>query len=69
MTTMARAARVATLVGAFLYGTGLAAAQFVDRPGATRLQFESKDFGYVFLDLVWPKERDGRTVVFVCWSM
>jgi hypothetical protein len=53
---------------AYFACTGLAAAQFVDRPGATRLQFESKDFGYVFTNLTWPKEKDGSTIVFVCWE-
>jgi hypothetical protein len=57
-----------SVAAAYFASAGLAAAQFVDRPGAARLQFEAKDFGYVFLDLVWPKEKDGRTVVFVCWE-
>jgi hypothetical protein len=56
------------VAAAYLACAGQAAAQFVDRPGATRLQFESKDFGYIFPDLIWPKEKDGRTIVFVCWE-
>jgi hypothetical protein len=56
------------LGAAYFVCPGLAAAQFVDRPGATRLQFESKDFGYIFQNLIWPKEKDGRTIVFVCWE-
>jgi hypothetical protein len=59
---------LSTVVAVYFTWTGVTAAQFVDRPGAARLQFESKDFGYVFQDLIWPKESDGRTVVFVCWE-
>lgn len=47
---------------------GMAAAQFVERPGAARLRFELQDFGYAFRDLIWPKEKDGKTIVFVCWE-
>jgi hypothetical protein len=57
-----------SVAAAYLASAGMADAQFVDRPGATRLQFESKDFGYIFRDLIWPTEKDGRTIVFVCWE-
>lgn len=53
---------------AFVVWASPAAAQFVEGPGSTRLRFDAKDFGYVFRDLIWPKENDGRTVVFVCWE-
>src|SRR5688572_3377525 len=65
---MKRLLSVGVAAAVYFASSGLAPAQFVDRPGATRLQFESKDFGYVFPDLIWPKEGDGRTVVFVCWE-
>jgi len=66
-----RAAMTRLLLGvavACFAWVGLAAAQFVDRAGATRLRFEAKDYGYVFRDLVWPKEKNGSTIVFVCWE-
>jgi len=69
----ARACATATLlsngvVGLCFAWPGLAMAQFVDGPGATRLKFEAKDFGYVFPALIWPKEKDDATIVFVCWE-
>lgn len=57
-----------SVAAAYFALTGLAAAQFVDRPGAERLQFEAQDYGYVFPKLIWPKENDGSTIVFVCWE-
>ena len=45
-----------------------AQAQFVDRPGASRIKLEAKDFGYFFDGLQWLKESGGKTIIFVCWE-
>jgi hypothetical protein len=58
----------ATAAAAYLACAGMADAQFVEVPGATRLKFEARDFGYVFPMEMWPSETDGRTIVFVCWE-
>lgn len=43
-------------------------AQFLEGPGAVRLRFEDKEFGWVFPDKIWPKEASGQTIIFVCWE-
>jgi hypothetical protein len=56
------------LVAAYLANVTPAPAQFVEGAGASRIQFEAKDFGYFFEGLQWPKESGGEAIIFVCWE-
>ena len=40
----------------------------VERPGAGRVRLQNQDFGYFFSDTQWPKEGDGKTIIYVCWE-
>src|SRR5262245_27864507 len=59
-------AACAILFGASSISPSLA--QFVDKEGAERVTIDAQDFGYVFRNAIWPSERNGDTIVFVCWE-
>lgn len=55
------------LLLAFLFSTG-SQAQFVEGPGVSRITLNGVDFGYFFVDKIWPKENSGQTIIYVCWE-
>jgi hypothetical protein len=49
-----------------------ASAQFyssdIERPDVARIKIQNVDYGFFFDNSRWPKETNGRTVIFVCWE-